>query len=156
MKKELAGLTFAIVLSMNAVSVHAADIVDTVKADRSFDIFAAALETAGFAQTLKNTGPYTVFAPTNEAFAKLSPAVWDQLSRDKVKLAQVLSYHVIPGKMTVSEIKPGPVKSTHGSTLTLTSDKGKVRVNNANIMQSDLAADNGIIHAIDTVILPPP
>jgi uncharacterized surface protein with fasciclin (FAS1) repeats len=156
MKKELAGLTIAIVVSSNAVFVHAGDIVDTVKADRSFDIFAAAVETAGFAQTLKNTGPYTVFAPTNEAFAKLPPAVWEQLSRDKVKLARVLSYHVVPGRMTVSEINPGPVKTTQGGTLKLTSDKGKVRVNNANITQSDLAADNGIIHAIDTVILPPP
>jgi uncharacterized surface protein with fasciclin (FAS1) repeats len=156
MKKELAGLTIAIVVSSNAVLVHAADIVDTVKANRSFDIFSTAVETAGFAQTLKNTGPYTVFAPTNEAFAKLSPAVWEQLSQDKVKLARVLSYHVVPGRMTVSEINSGSVKTTQGSTLKLTSDRGKVRVNNANITQSDLAADNGIVHAIDTVILPPP
>jgi uncharacterized surface protein with fasciclin (FAS1) repeats len=155
MKKKLAGLVIAVLFSTGAAPVSAADIVDTLATDRSFKIFATALQTAGFAETLKNSGPYTVFAPTNEAFAKLPPGIWEQLSKDKVKLSKVLAYHVIPGKVTVSEIKPGNVKTTQGSTLKLTSDNGKVTVNDANITQSDLAADNGVIHAIDAVVLPP-
>jgi uncharacterized surface protein with fasciclin (FAS1) repeats len=155
MKKMTAALAMTALFSHVALPVYAADIVETVAADRSFDIFTTALETAGFAQTLKNTGPYTVFAPTNEAFTKLPPGTWEQLSQDKIKLARVLAYHVIPGKVSVSEIKPGEIKTTQGSTIKLTSDNGKVTVNGANVTQSDLAADNGIIHAIDAVILPP-
>lgn len=155
MKRRLTGLTIMVFFSIGTVSAYAADIVDTVAADRSFKTFTTALKTAGFAETLKNSGPYTVFAPTNEAFAKLPPGTWEQLSHDKVKLAKVLAYHVIPGKIMVSEVKPGNVKTTEGNTLKLTSDNGKVTVNDANITQSDLAADNGVIHAIDAVVLPP-
>lgn len=155
MKRKLAALTMAILFPIGSGPILAADIVDTVAADRSFKVFMTALETSGVAATLKNSGPYTVFAPTNEAFSKLPEGTWEQVSKDKEKLAQVLAYHVIPGKVTVSEIKPGNVKTNQGSTLKLTSDNGKVTVNDANITQSDLAADNGIIHAIDTVVLPP-
>lgn len=155
MKMKLAHFCIALGLSASGTPAMASDIVETISADRSFKIFATALETAGFTQTLKNAGPFTVFAPTNDAFAKLPPGTWEQLSQDKIKLAKVLSYHVIPGKVTVAEVKPGHVKTTEGSTLKLTSDNGKVTVNNANITQSDLAADNGVIHAIDTVVLPP-
>jgi uncharacterized surface protein with fasciclin (FAS1) repeats len=155
-RKQFSGLVLTICLPLFTSSVHAADIVETAATDRSFKIFVTALETAGFAETLRNSGPYTVFAPTNDAFAKLPPGTWEKLSQDKVKLSKVLAYHVIPGKVTVSEVKPGEVKTTQGSTLKLASDNGKVTVNNeANITQSDLAADNGIIHAIDTVVLPP-
>ena len=137
MKRKLAGLTMTILFSLGTGSVFAADIVDTAATDRSFKIFVTALETAGVASTLRNSGPYTVFAPTNDAFAKLPPGTWERISKDKEKLAQVLAYHVIPGKLTVSEIKPGNVKTTQGSPLKLTSDNGKVTVNDANITQSD-------------------
>lgn len=153
MKKAFYG-TAAIVLSLAMASSFAADIVDTAATAGSFKVFVAALKTAGFAQTLKSTGPYTVFAPTDDAFAKLPPGTWDVLSKDKVKLAKVLAYHVIPGKVLVAEVKPGKIKSTQGDLLTLRSDNGKVTVNDANITQSDVVADNGVIHAIDTVVLP--
>jgi uncharacterized surface protein with fasciclin (FAS1) repeats len=155
MKVTLARSTVALFLSISAGSVLAADIVDTAATDRSFNTFVTALESTSVASTLKNSGPYTVFAPTNEAFAKLPPGTWENLSKDKEKLKQVLAYHIIPGKITVSEIKPGNVNTTEGHTLKLTSDNGKVTVNEANIIQSDLAADNGVIHAIDAVVLPP-
>lgn len=133
----------------------AADLVDTAATNNTFKIFVAALKAAGFTEALKAAGPYTVFAPTDDAFAKLPPGIWDDLSKDKIKLAQVLAYHVIPGKILVAEMKPGKVKTVQGSLLVLTSDNGKVTVNNANITQSDIVADNGVIHAIDTVVMPP-
>lgn len=155
MKIILAKLTAGLLVSFGASFVSAADIIDTAATDRSFKTFVTALESTKVAATLKNSGPYTVFAPTNDAFSKLPPGTWEKLSRDKEKLAQVLAYHVIPGKVTVSEIKPGNVQTTEGHSLKITSDNGKVTVNDANITQSDLAADNGVIHAIDSVILPP-
>ncbi|MDB5762624.1 MAG: fasciclin protein [Herminiimonas sp.] len=154
MKNHYRKVAAIIALSFGIAPVFAADIVDTATAAGTFKVFVAALETAGFKDTLKSSGPYTVFAPTDEAFAKLPAGTWDSLSKDKVKLAQVLAYHVIPGKMMVSEVKPGKVKTTQGGSLTLTSDNGKVTVNDANITQSDVTADNGVIHAIDTVVLP--
>lgn len=155
MRKNIVSWAIIASLSICAAPVLAADIVDTMAKDRSFKVFAAALETAGLTQTLKNTGPYTVFAPTNEAFSKLPSGAWEQLSQDKVKLAKVLSYHVIPGKVTVAEVKPGNVKTIEGNAVKLTSDNGKVTVNQANITQSDISADNGIVHAIDSLVLPP-
>jgi uncharacterized surface protein with fasciclin (FAS1) repeats len=155
MTRSLTKLAMALCLSIGAGSSIAADIVETAAKDRSFKIFVTALETAGFAKTLKETGPYTVFAPTNEAFTKLPPGVWEEITQDQVKLAKVLAYHVIPGKVTVSEVKPGNVQTTEGSNVKLTSDNGKVTVNEAIVTQSDLTADNGVIHAIDSVILPP-
>lgn len=133
----------------------AADLVDTAEQSGSFKVFVAALKTAGFSETLKNSGPYTVFAPSDEAFSKLPPGTWDALTKDKVKLAKVLSYHVVPGKTLVAEVKPGQVKTTEGQTLSLKSDNGKVTVNGANVTESDIGADNGVIHAIDTVVMPP-
>lgn len=155
MKKFAIKTMAAVLLSLGTLPVLAADIVDTAAADGSFKVFVAALKTAGFAETLKNSGPFTVFAPTDAAFAKLPAGTWDTLSKDKVKLSQILAYHVIPGKVMVNAVKPGKVKTTQGSELTLTSDNGKVTVNKANITQSDVIADNGVIHAIDTVVLPP-
>jgi uncharacterized surface protein with fasciclin (FAS1) repeats len=154
MKKFVINTVTAMLLALGA-PVLAADIVDTAAADGSFKVFVAALKTAGFAETLKNSGPFTVFAPTDAAFAKLPPGTWDSLLKDKVKLSQVLAYHVIPGKIMVSAVKPGKAKTAQGSEITLTSDNGKVTVNKANITQSDVIADNGVIHAIDTVVLPP-
>ena len=155
MKKSFPRIVSITAFLFGVNPAFAADIVDTAAMDSSLKIFVAALKTAGFTEALKNPGPYTVFAPTNEAFAKLPPGTWDALSKDKVKLAQVLAYHVIPGRVMVAEVKPGQVKTTQGSALTLASDNGKVTVNDANITQSDVAADNGVIHEIDTVVLPP-
>jgi uncharacterized surface protein with fasciclin (FAS1) repeats len=155
LKNYFSAISLVAALSASTSAVLAADIVDTAAADGSFKVFVAALKTAGFAETLKTSGPFTVFAPTDSAFAKLPSGTWDSLLKNKAKLTKVLAYHVIPGKMLVTEVKPGKVKTMQGDVLTLTSDNGKVTVNGANVTQSDIAADNGVIHAIDAVALPP-
>jgi uncharacterized surface protein with fasciclin (FAS1) repeats len=132
-----------------------ADLVETAATSATFKVFLAAVKTAGFDQTLKNSGPFTVFAPTDEAFGKLPDGTWDAIVKDKVKLSSVLAYHVIPGKVLVAEVKPGKVKTVEGREITLKSDNGKVTVNDANVTESDIVADNGVIHAIDKVLLPP-
>ena len=117
-------------------------------------IFTAALKASGLNDSLKSGGPYTVFAPDDGAFSKLPPGSWDALSRDKVKLASVLSHLIIPGRMLVTEVKPGKANTLQGEPLTLKSDNGKVTVDHANVIESDVSADNGVIHVIDTVVMP--
>ena len=145
----VAAATFAFTLS-----AQASDLVDTAIAAGNLKIFVAAVKTAGFTEFLKNAGPYTVFAPSDSAFSKLPPGTWDALVKDKVKLKKVLSYHVIPGKILVSEIKPGKTKTLQGGLLDVKSDNGMVTVDNASVIESDIVADNGVIHAIDKITLP--
>ncbi|MDQ9170213.1 fasciclin domain-containing protein [Oxalobacteraceae bacterium R-40] len=142
----------ALIISVSAATAE--NIVDTANNARTFKVFVTALKKSGLAETLQNAGPYTVFAPSDEAFAKLPPGTLNALMKDKEKLNRVLSYHVIQGKVLVTEIKPGKTNTIQGEPLTLTSDNGKVTVNGANVTQSDLQADNGIIHEIDAVIMP--
>src|SRR3569623_43465 len=154
--KNVATIVLAIVLSgYCSVAALAADIVEAAATAGNFKSFVAALNSAGFNETLKNSGPYTVFAPTDEAFAKIPKDTWALISKDKVRLEHVLAYHVIPGKILVKEVKPGKAKTMEGDTLTLTSDNGKVTVNGANVTQSDIETDQGVMHAIDSVVLPP-
>ena len=150
MKKTLiAGiLAFGITLS-----VQAKDIVDTAVAAGSFKTLATALGAAGLVDTLKGKGPFTVFAPTDAAFAKIPKADLDALLKDKAKLAAVLTYHVVPGKVMAADVKAGKVKTVQGSDLTLTTSKG-VMVDNAKVTKTDIVADNGVIHVIDTVLMP--
>jgi uncharacterized surface protein with fasciclin (FAS1) repeats len=155
MKKYCLNIMVTALIAAGTGPAIAADIVDTATTSGSFKIFVAAVKAAGFNETLKASGPYTVFAPTDEAFGKLPPGTWDAIAKDKVKLSKVLAYHVIPGKVLVAEVKPGKVKTTEGDFLTLKSDNGKVTVNEANVTESDVVADNGVIHAIDAVVLPP-
>lgn len=154
MKRSFTAAASVIALSLSAGSAFAADLVETVSTSGTFKTFLAAAKASGFAATLKNSGPYTVFAPTDAAFKKLPPGTMEALWKDKSRLAQVLAHHVIPGKVTVANVTPGKVKTIQGESLTLTSDNGKVTVDDANVIQSDLMADNGIIHEIDTVVLP--
>ncbi len=137
-----------------ASTASADDLVDKAAGATNLKIFSAALKSAGFGETLKEGGPYTVFAPTDNAFSKLPPGSWDNLAKDKVRLAAVLAHHIVPGKMLVTEVKPGKVKTVQGDFITLKSDNGKVTVEQANVIESDLAADNGVIHVVDTVVLP--
>ena len=134
---------------------RAADLIETAGHSATFKTFIAAAKSAGLSQTLKNDGPYTVFIPTDAAFNKLPSGTVDSLMKDRKKLAQVLAYHVVPGKITVADVKPGEVKTMEGSPLKLTSDNGKVTLNNeANVIQSDVMADNGVIHEIDSLVIP--
>jgi uncharacterized surface protein with fasciclin (FAS1) repeats len=140
-------------LAACAFSAQAKDIVDTAVGAGDFKTLATALEKAGLVQTLRGPGPFTVFAPTDAAFAKVPKAQLDALLADKEKLAAVLTYHVVPGKVMASDVKAGKVKTVQGSELTV-STAGGVKVDAANVVKADIAADNGVIHVIDTVVMP--
>jgi uncharacterized surface protein with fasciclin (FAS1) repeats len=141
-------------LSLAALSAQAKDIVDTAVSAGSFNTLVTAVKAAGLVETLKSPGPFTVFAPTDAAFAKIPKADLDALLADKAKLTKVLTYHVVPGKVMAADVKAGTVKTVEGSMIQV-STMGGVKVNNANVVKTDVAADNGVIHVIDTVILPP-
>ncbi len=148
-----AGPMLAIMLSLAVSQARAADLVETAATSGTLKSFLAAVRATGFTDTLKSTGPYTIFAPSDEAFSKLPPGTMDALLKDKTKLAQMLAHHIIPGRLEVADVKPGKVKTLEGDMLTLASDNGMVTVDNASVTLSDIQADNGIIHEIDTVVL---
>ena len=149
MKKTL--IATALVLAVSAA--NAKDIVETAVAAGEFKTLAAALERAGLVDTLKGKGPFTVFAPTDAAFAKVPKAQLDALLADKDKLTAVLTYHVVPGSVMAKDVKAGQVKTVEGSALTV-STEGGVKVDNARVVKTDIIADNGVIHVIDSVVLP--
>ncbi|MBL0421973.1 fasciclin domain-containing protein [Ramlibacter sp. AW1] len=140
-------------LAVAAFSAQAKDIVDTAVAAGDFKTLAAALQKAGLVDTLKGKGPFTVFAPTDAAFAKVPKAQLDALLNDKDKLTAVLTYHVVPGTVMAKDVKAGKVKTVQGSELTV-STSGGVKVDNANVVKTDIKADNGVIHVIDSVVMP--
>ena len=148
--KKLLALT---ALSLAALGAQAKDIVDTAVAAGSFKTLATALQAAGLVDTLKGPGPFTVFAPTDAAFAKVPKADLDALLKDKAKLTAVLTYHVVPGKVMAKDVKAGKVKTFQGSELTITT-MGGVMVDNAKVTATDIVADNGVIHVIDSVLMP--
>jgi uncharacterized surface protein with fasciclin (FAS1) repeats len=130
------------------------DIVDTAVEAGSFNTLAKALTEAGLVDTLKGPGPYTVFAPTDAAFAKLPPGTLEALLADKAKLTKVLTYHVVSGKVMAADVvKLTRVQTVEGQSVRITASQG-VKVNDANIVKTDIEASNGVIHVIDTVILP--
>jgi len=150
MKKSL----IAAALAFGAATMsHAADIVDTAVSAGSFKTLVAAVQAAGLVDTLKGPGPFTVFAPTDEAFAKIPKATLDGLLKDKAALTKVLTYHVVPGKVMAADVKAGMVKTVQGSSITV-STMGGVKVDAANVVKTDVTASNGVIHVIDTVIMP--
>jgi len=145
---------FGVALFAAATSASAADIVDTAVSAGQFKTLVQAVQAAGLVDTLKGEGPFTVFAPTDAAFAKLPAGTIESLLNDKQKLAQVLTYHVVPGKVTAAQVKPGDVKTVQGQSLRVRADAGAVMVNNARVTKTDIMASNGVIHVIDTVVLP--
>ncbi len=134
------------------------DIIDTAVAAGSFKTLATALTQAGLIDTLKGKGPFTVFAPTDEAFAKIAKKDLDALLKDKKKLTAVLTYHVVAGKVMAADVvqlKDGAkVKTVEGHELTVGLKDGKVMVDGANVVKTDIEASNGVIHVIDSVIMP--
>jgi len=130
------------------------DIVDTAVGAGQFTTLAKALTEAGLIDTLKGPGPYTVFAPTDAAFAKIPPAQLDALLADKAALIKVLTYHVVPGKVVAADVKSGKVKTVEGEFLTVSTSSAGVMVNDANVIKTDVMASNGVIHVIDTVVIP--
>jgi uncharacterized surface protein with fasciclin (FAS1) repeats len=137
-----------------ADSYKGKDIVDTAVAAGSFKTLASALTAAGLIDTLKGPGPFTVFAPTDEAFAKIPKADLDALLADKAKLTKVLTYHVVPGKVMAADVvKLKEAKTVEGQMVKIDASSG-VKINGANVIKADVAASNGVIHVIDSVILP--
>lgn len=150
MKKIL--IATAAAFALNVAS--AADIVDTAKSAGSFNTLVTAVQAAGLVDTLKGPGPFTVFAPTDEAFAKIPKAKLDALLKDKAALTKVLTYHVVSGKVMAADVKVGNVKTVEGSNLKVSATGGKVMVDKAHVVKTDIVADNGVIHVIDTVLMP--
>jgi uncharacterized surface protein with fasciclin (FAS1) repeats len=135
----------------------AADIVDTAVAAGNFTTLVAAVKAAGLVDTLKSAGPFTVFAPTDEAFAKLPAGTVDALLKDPAKLKDILLYHVVSGKvMAESVVKMKSAKTVQGGMVKIQVIGGKVMLDSAQVVKTDIATDNGVIHVIDTVILPKP
>lgn len=140
----------------DAVTAQQVDIVDTAVAAGSFKTLATALTEAGLIDTLKGDGPFTVFAPTDAAFAALPAGTLEALLKDKAKLVAVLTYHVVPGNLLAADVvKVTTLKTVEGESIKVTSQYGKVKVNNAKVVKTDVLAKNGVIHVIDKVILPP-
>lgn len=132
-----------------------ADIVDTAVAAGSFTTLAKALAAANLVDTLKGEGPFTVFAPTDAAFAALPAGTLDKLLANPTELAKVLTYHVVPGNVSAADVvKLTTAKTVEGSDIKITVTDGKVKVDGANVTQTDIKASNGTIHVIDAVILP--
>jgi uncharacterized surface protein with fasciclin (FAS1) repeats len=130
------------------------DIVTTAGQAGSFNILTKALAAADLVETLKGPGPFTVFAPTDEAFAKLPPGTLEALLADKAKLTRVLTYHVVPGAVMAADvIKIASAKTVQGQSVTIRT-RGGVTVDNANLVKTDIVATNGVIHVIDAVMLP--
>ncbi|HBS24166.1 MAG TPA: Nex18 symbiotically induced protein, partial [Thalassospira sp.] len=145
----------AAALALATLPAKAADIVDTAVSAGSFKTLVAAVQAAGLVETLKGEGPFTVFAPTDDAFAKLPAGTVDDLLKpeNKEKLVAILTYHVVPGKVMSTDIagKEMEVASVQGDTIDVNATSG-VMVDDATVTQADIEADNGVIHVIDTVI----
>ena len=164
MKFGIANLALAAVaavgIAVGAVNARAAekDIVDTAVDAGQFNTLAAALTAAGLVETLKGAGPFTVFAPNDAAFAKLPAGTVDTLLKpeNKDQLVAVLTYHVVPGKVMAADVvNVNEAKTVNGAMITVKVDVDTVMINDAKVTAADIAATNGVIHVIDTVILPP-
>jgi len=160
MKRVVLALTLAVFtlsIAANAGSMGKKDIVDTAVAAGDFKTLAAALKAAGLVDTLKGPGPFTVFAPTDEAFAKLPAGTVEDLLKPENhdKLVSILTYHVVPGKVMAKDVvKLHEAKTVNGKDVKIMAESGKVMVDNANVVKTDIACSNGVIHVIDSVILP--
>ncbi|WP_339869820.1 fasciclin domain-containing protein [uncultured Algoriphagus sp.] len=135
-----------------------ADIVDLAVSQDFLTTLVAAVKAGDLVATLKGDGPFTVFAPTNDAFAKLPAGTVENLLKpeNKAQLVKILTYHVVPGKVMSSDLKNGQMaKTVEGSSIKVTLADGKAMINNATVTAADIEADNGVVHVIDTVIMPP-
>ena len=148
----------AMVLSLaGSVSAQGKDIVDTAVAAGQFKTLAAALQAAGLIETLKGKGPFTVFAPTDAAFAKLPKGTVEDLLKpeNKAKLTAILTYHVVPGKVMAADVvKVKDAKTVQGGSIKVNAGGGAVTVDGANVVKTDIGASNGVIHVVDTVLMP--
>lgn len=152
MKQLLSVLALAL---LTVAGAPAADIVDTAVSAGSFNTLVKAVQAAGLVETLKGPGPFTVFAPTDEAFAKLPAGTLESLLANPEQLKKVLTYHVVAGKVMAADVvKLKEAKTVQGSAARIKVSGGTVTIDNAKVVKTDIVCDNGVIHVIDTVILP--
>jgi uncharacterized surface protein with fasciclin (FAS1) repeats len=158
MEMRMTGLIAGAMLALGGGGASAADIVDTAVSAGQFSTLAAALEAAGLVETLKGDGPFTVFAPTDEAFAKLPAGTVESLLEpaNREKLVAILTYHVVPGNLPAAEVvKYDEAETVNGARIDIEAGGDGVTVNGANVTATDVMASNGVIHVIDAVVLPP-
>jgi uncharacterized surface protein with fasciclin (FAS1) repeats len=156
MKNRLTLIAGALVMALSASAAQAADIVDTAVAAK-FTTLVAAVKAAGLVETLKGPGPFTVFAPTDKAFEKLPPGTVENLLKpeNKEQLTKILTYHVVPGRVMAADVvKLHSAKTVEGGTVAIRSAGGAVHVGNAKVTRTDIETSNGVIHVIDTVLMP--
>ncbi len=140
---------------MTATATIHQDIVDIAVANGSFKTLVAAVAAAGLVETLKSEGPFTVFAPTDAAFAKLPAGTVEALLKDRAKLTAILTYHVVPGTVLAADVvKLTSATTVQGGTVAIATREGKVMINGAEVLAADVTASNGVIHVIDSVLLP--
>lgn len=160
--KRFTSFAAAAVLALGLIAGNATaasgsngDIVDVAVGAGSFETLVAAVQAAGLVDTLKGEGPFTVFAPTDEAFAKLPAGTVEALLQDKEKLTAILTYHVVPGRVMAKDVvNLDSAQTVNGQSLTIMAKDGKVWIDNATVISADIEASNGVIHVIDTVVLP--
>ena len=158
--KLVSAVVLSVVFSASVLANHHGskmDIVDTAASNSDFSTLVAAVKAAGLVDALKGEGPLTVFAPTNEAFAKLPAGTVESLllPENKDKVVQILTYHVVAGKVMAADVvKVDSAKTLEGSSVTVTVANGGVKIDNANVIKTDIKTSNGVIHVIDSVIMP--
>jgi uncharacterized surface protein with fasciclin (FAS1) repeats len=151
----LVGICVSTSMADSSMASPQKDIVDTAVAAGNFKTLVSAVQAAGLVDTLKGMGPFTVFAPTDAAFAKIPNATLKTLLANKTQLTAVLTYHVVPGKVMSTDLKNGMmVKTLQGENLSIKLTNGGVMINNANVTKANIDCTNGVIHAIDTVLMP--
>jgi transforming growth factor-beta-induced protein len=158
MKLKMMGVLALALMTGVATAAPQKDIVDTAVAAGSFNTLVKAVQAAGLVDTLKGNGPFTVFAPTDEAFAKLPAGTVEMLLKpeNRAKLRSILTYHVVAGRLTANEVTHMPsAKTVEGERIHFKVVDGKVMVNDAQVVKADIPASNGVIHVIDTVLMPP-
>jgi uncharacterized surface protein with fasciclin (FAS1) repeats len=152
----IATVATALTFSSRAADSATKDIVDIAAGNEDFSTLVAAVTAAGLVETLKGDGPFTVFAPTNEAFAKLPKGTVESLLKpeNKDKLVAILTYHVVSGKVMAADVAAGEVATVNGDMATIAVTDGSVTIDKANVTATDIVGTNGVIHVIDSVILP--
>ncbi len=154
-KKMLAAALTALILSACATTPMPTTVSETVAATPQLSTLNKLLGDAGLTETLKQEGPYTVFAPTDDAFKAVPAKTLEALSKDKALLISVLTYHVVPGKLTSAEVKNGPVTTVQGAPVSLYRSGSFVTVESAVVTTADVDASNGVVHIVDQVLIPP-
>ncbi len=149
--------TLAVLSVISACATRAApvSVAETVAANPQLSTLNSLVVKAGLSDTLKAVGPYTVFAPSNDAFAKVPAKTMDELAKDPAKLKAVLTYHVIPAKVMAADVKNGNTKTANGANLALSKSGDFVTVEDAMVQTADIAASNGVVHIVDAVLMPP-